>query len=76
MNTKAEGSADAVQGGDVFEWALQRVTAMCASALVDASIHGKRLLKGFGYPNEAFGRAQDHRALRILLDALHSGRNR
>jgi hypothetical protein len=53
-----------------IEWAIERATSMCASALLDAQVYGKRLLKGFGYPNETFGRAQDHQALRIVLTLL------
>ena len=55
---------------DDYEWALDRVTRMCASALVDAQIYRQKLLKGFGYPNEVFHSAQDYRALNIILSAL------
>lgn len=53
-----------------WEWALDRVNRMCASALVDAQVYRQKLLKGFGYPNEVFSRAQDHRALLIVLNRL------
>lgn len=49
------------------EWALERVTRMQASAMADAAVYGKKLLKGFGYPDEVFSRAQDARALSIVL---------
>jgi hypothetical protein len=49
-------------------WALERVRRMCAAAYVDAAVYGKKLLKGFGYPNEAFSRAQDALALGAVLD--------
>ncbi len=52
--------------GDL-EWARSRVIDMCASAFTDARLHGAKLLKGFGYPNEVFGRAQDARALATIL---------
>ena len=57
---------------DDWEWALDRVTKMCGAALADAHVYGKKLLKGFGYPNETFGRAQDYRALSIVLDYIRS----
>lgn len=53
-----------------YEWALERVTKMCASALVDAQIYRQKLLKGFGYPDETFRSAQDYRALSIILQRL------
>lgn len=53
-----------------FAWALDRVQKMCGYALADAAVYGKKLLKGFGYPNEAMSRAQDYRALDIILRAL------
>jgi hypothetical protein len=53
-----------------FEWARERVVKMCASELVNASVYGKKLLKGFGYPDEAMRAAQDGRALQIVLEAL------
>lgn len=53
-----------------FDWALQRVQLMRASAYADAEVYGKKLLKGFGYPNEVMSRAQDARALSIVLRAL------
>lgn len=53
-----------------FDWALDRVQRMCASALLDAQVYGRKMLKGFGYPNEAFSRAQDYRALLIVLNRL------
>lgn len=53
-----------------FAWAIDRVTRMCASALVDAQVYRQKLLKGFGYPNETFRAAQDYRALSIVLSAL------
>jgi hypothetical protein len=52
------------------EWALQRVTDLCGNAYADAAVYGKKLLKGFGYPNESFRAAQDARALAIVLDRL------
>jgi hypothetical protein len=55
---------------DDAEWALQRATDLCASASVDAAVYGKKLLKGFGYPNESFRAAQDARALSMVLDRL------
>jgi len=59
-----------------FDWALERVNRMCAGALIDAQVYGKKQLKGFGYPNETFGRAQDHRALLIVLTALAAAESR
>ena len=64
--------------GDDFAWAKDRVVKMCGSALADAMVYGKKLLKGFGYPNETFRAAQDHRALSIVLaelDRLQRERN-
>jgi deoxycytidylate deaminase len=58
---------------DDFDWAVERVTRMCASAYVDASVYRQKLLKGFGYPNETFRAAQDARALSIVLEALCVG---
>jgi len=55
---------------DDFTWALQRVENMAAANLVNAQVYGAKLLRGHGYPNETFSYAQDHRALRIVLDAL------
>jgi hypothetical protein len=55
-------------------WAIERATNMCASALIDAQVYRQKLLKGFGYPNETFSRAQDHRALLIILSALQAVR--
>ena len=52
---------------DDLEWALERVTRLCASAYVDASVYRTKLLKGFGYPDETFRAAQDARALTIVL---------
>lgn len=52
---------------DDYEWALERVQLLCASAYIDAVIYGKKLLKGFGYPNETFRAAQDAHALSIVL---------
>jgi DNA repair exonuclease SbcCD ATPase subunit len=43
---------------------------MCANALIDAQVYRQKLLKGFGYPNETFARAQDYRALDIVLKSL------
>lgn len=63
-------AAALIQRAEDVEWALERVTKMCASALVDARVYGRKLLKGFGYPNETFGRAQDYRALSIVLALL------
>jgi hypothetical protein len=57
---------------DDFEWAKERATNMCAAALIDAQVYRQKLLKGFGYPNETFARAQDYRALNIVLEALES----
>lgn len=50
-----------------LEWAAERVRSMCASAFIDAGVYGPKLLKGFGYPNETFSRAQDARALQMVL---------
>jgi hypothetical protein len=55
---------------DDYEWARERAQRMCAAALMDAQVYRQKLLKGFGYPNETFGRAQDYRALSIILSAL------
>jgi hypothetical protein len=52
-----------------YAWAYQRVVNMAANARCDARIYGLKLLKGFGYPNEVFSRAQDARALQIVLEA-------
>lgn len=55
---------------DDYDWAVDRVTRMCAANFVNAAVYGKKLLKGFGYPNETFSYAQDARALKIVLAAL------
>jgi len=55
-----------------LEWAVERVTKMCAIAYVNASRFGLKLIKGFGYPDEAFSDAQDARALATVLDQLAS----
>lgn len=55
---------------DDYEWAHERVVSMAASAYADARVHGLKLLKGFGYPDEVMRRAQDYRALSIILEAL------
>lgn len=52
------------------EWAIDRVTRMAGAAYADAIVYRKKLLKGFGYPNETFSRAQDARALSIVLTLL------
>jgi len=58
--------------GEDYAWAHERVTRLCASALVDAQVYRQKLLKGFGYPNETFRSAQDYRALSIVLDRVAS----
>jgi hypothetical protein len=55
---------------DDYAWARERAVNMCASALLDAQVYRQKLLRGFGYPNETFARAQDYRALAILLARL------
>lgn len=52
------------------QWALERLTRQCASALVNAQVFGKKLLKGFGYPDESFCYAQDYKALSIVLELV------
>jgi hypothetical protein len=72
-STVGEGEAaalDAFRLDEDWEWAIERVTSMCASALLDAQVYRQKLLKGFGYPNETFARAQDYRALNIVLERL------
>lgn len=61
---------DASTDHEDWNWAIERVTSMCASALLDAQVYRQKLLKGFGYPNETFARAQDYRALNIVLEKL------
>ena len=68
--TLADPRAEIRVALDDYQWARERVNSMCASALLDAQVYGKKLLKGFGYPDETFGRAQDYRALLIVLAAL------
>jgi hypothetical protein len=58
------------QEDDDYAWARERAVNMCASALLDAQVYRQKLLRGFGYPNETFARAQDYRALAILLARL------
>jgi hypothetical protein len=67
-----ETTARVQESLDDLPWALERVTRLCASAYVDASIYRAKLLKGFGYPNETFRAAQDARALTIVLTALEA----
>jgi hypothetical protein len=55
-----------------LKWAIDRVNNMAAIALVNAGRLGKKILKGFGYPDEVFSDAQDARALMTVLDALAS----
>lgn len=52
---------------DDANWAVNRVVNMCACAYVDATVYGRKLLKGFGWPNETFHAAQDARALSTVL---------
>lgn len=68
--TPDEGRRNDAEQIEDFDWALDRVQRMCASAYLDAQVYGKRLLKGCGYPNESFSRAQDARALSILLNKV------
>lgn len=55
---------------DDFEWAKQRVEVLAEANAVEAGCLGPRLLKGHGYPNEAFSHAMDALALRIMLTAF------
>lgn len=55
---------------DDLEWALERTLRMRDFAEKDAQVYGAKLLKGHGYPDEVFSRAQDARALDIVLGEL------
>lgn len=51
-------------------WAVERVSEMAAAARINAGLHGVKLLRGHGYPNEVMRDAQDALALETVLAAL------